>query len=278
MGRSCVFSLCLAGVLACSPIQALADGGKKLKHPLDGQPLQMRTLENPPLAFTNEAGEVVGILVEGIQEAVQRTGHRVDFDIYPWKRVLKEVADGNADAAFSAGKNSEREVWGQYHDTVLVDETYVFFSSRPMSMSRELTEVSELRVGIQLGYYYGERFDQLLQNPPFKSLEVTHTIPRNLELLMAGRTDVFIGDLIPTLYYLRDMGLENRVHIVQESETDLPLVVSTSPTYVAFSRKSVDPAYVRVFDKALESIKTDKTFERIIETYQLEIPELGQAP
>lgn len=243
-------------------------------RPLAGEPLQMRTLENPPLAYTAENGDITGVLVEGIREAVRRTGHEVEFRIAPWKRVLKEVAEGNADAAFNAGLTEERQTWGLYNESVLIDETYVFFASEPMALSRELEEAPELRVGTQLGYYYGERFDQMLKDPPFRTLEVAQTIPRSLTLLRAGRTNVFIGDLLPTLFYLKELGMEDEIHIVREKESGQPLVGSTSPTYVAFSRRRVDPDYVQEFDQALRSVKADATFDAILEKYQLNVPEL----
>jgi len=246
--------------------------------PMGGEPLQMRTLENPPLAYTDEQGKVTGVLVDGIREAVRRTGREVEFQIYPWKRVLKEVAEGNADGAFNAGITEERKAWGHYHDSVLINETYVFFSSEPMALSRELHEAPELRVGTQLGYYYGKRFDRMLQDQSFRVLEVLQTIPRNLQLLKADRTDVFIGDLLPTLYYLKELGLENDIHIVKEKESGLPLVVSTSPTYVAFSKRRVDPSYVQEFDRALAAMKSSSAFDAIFERYHLDVPELSAAP
>jgi polar amino acid transport system substrate-binding protein len=267
----------LAILSICLPLNAentLANN----PHPLQGQPLQMRTLENPPLAYTDEDGSITGVLVEGIREAVRRTGHEVEFRIEPWKRVLLEVAEGNADAAFNAGKTDERQAWGLYHESVLIDETYVFFSREPKALSRDLVEASELRVGIQLGYYYGERFDRMLQDPPFRALEVAQTIPRSLTLLRANRTDVFIGDLLPTMYYVKELGLEDDIHVVREKESGLPLVVSTSPTYVAFSRRLISPAYVKTFNEALESIKADATFDAIVDRYDLNVPELPETP
>lgn len=272
---SAVLAVLAALVISLTSFSAHAEyTPKENPRPAAGEPLQMRTLENPPLAYTDEDGSITGILVDSIREAVRRTGHEVEFRIYPWKRVLKEVSMGNADGAFNAGRTAEREEWGMYHDSVLMDETYVFFASEPMTLSKELEEAPELRVGIQLGYYYGERFHQMLQDPPFRALEVAQTIPRSLTLLRADRTDVFIGDLLPTIYYLKELGLEDKVHIVRDEESGQPLVVSTSPTYVAFSRRSIDPDYVPVFDDALESIKADGAFDNILENYQLNVPEL----
>ncbi len=246
------------------------------QHPQAGEPLLMLSLENPPLAYTDENGHVTGILVDAIREAVRRTGHEVEFRIDPWKRVLKEVAVGNADAVFNAGVTEERKTWGMYGDSVLIDETYVFFAREPRAMSRDLEEAEQLRVGIQLGYYYGERFDRMLQDHPFRSLEVAQTIPRSLALLKADRTNVFIGDLLPTVYYLKQLGLRDEIHIVRQKESGMPLVVSTSPTYVAFSRRSIDPDYVQVFDEALKSVKADSTFDQILGNYHLKVPELPE--
>jgi len=243
-----------------------------------GKPLLMLTLENPPLAYTNEAGSVTGVLVQVIREAVRRTGHEVEFRIDPWKRVIREVSEGNADAAFNAGVTEERKSWGMYGETVLIDETFVFFSRGPKALTRTLDEAAQLRVGIQLGYYYGERFDQMLKDQPFHAVEVNQTIPRNLRLLGADRIDVFVGDLLPTLYYIKKLGLEDEISIVTERESGLPLVVSTSDTYVAFSRRNVDPAYVETFDKALQSVKASDTFDTILGSYQLNVPELPETP
>ena len=280
LNRSLIARVLLAGLafsVASLPAQAEMVQNDRL-NPVQGEPLKMRTLENPPLAYTDEDGSITGILVDGIREAVRRTGHDVEFRIYPWKRVLKEVAEGNADGAFNAGKTAEREEWGLYHDSVLTSETYVFFASEPMTLSRELEEAPELRVGIQLGYYYGERFDSMLQNPPFRALEVAQTIPRNLTLLRADRTDVFIGDLLPTIYYLKELGLEDEIHVVRDKASGKPLVVSTSATYVAFSKRSVDPSYVHTFDDALVSVKDDGSFDAILQRYEMNTPELSGSP
>lgn len=267
----------LTGLIFSLPALGEPDLNQQLR-PLEGEPLQMRTLENPPLAYTGDDGTVTGVLVDGIREAARRTGHDIEFKVFPWKRVLAEVSKGNADAAFNAGITEERKAWGHYHDSVLIDETYVFFASEPKTFSAELEEAPDLRVGIQLGYFYGARFDQMLQDPPFRALEVSQTIPRNLRLLQADRIDVFIGDLLPTLHYLKEMDLEDKVHIVREKGTGLPLVVSVSPTYVAFSRRRIDPGYVTVFNKALESVKDDGTFDSILRNYQLSVPDMPGSP
>lgn len=254
-------------LLLCWP---LAMGSLAAAPPSEAKPIRMLTLENPPLEFTNADGEVTGIVVDLIHEASKRTNREVTIQIYPWKRVINEVAKGNADGAFNAGKTLERQSWGRYHSTALIDETFVFFARQPLALSPNLEEASQLDVGTQLGYFYGERFEQIVRDSPFKSMLEVSTIEHNLRLLMGRRTDVFIGDLLPTLYYIKALGLEGQIHIVREKASGKPLTVSVSPTYVAFSRKTVDQAYVDRFNQALDEIKADGTYSRIFDRYGLE--------
>ncbi|WP_404365292.1 substrate-binding periplasmic protein [Marinobacter sp.] len=230
------------------------------------QTLKVRTLENPPLEYT-ENGEITGVAVDLTREAIRRTGHDAEFRILPWKRVLYEVARGEADIAINAGRSEEREAWALYPEESLIDETYVFFSSRPMVLPADLSGVEDLSLGNQLGYFYGERFHNKITNERFRSIETMHTIQKSLQKLLAGRIDLFLGDLLPTRYYLKQMGLGDRVHVVREEGTDRPLVVSVSPTYAAFSRQTVSPEYVKQFSTALQAMKADGTYDSILDVY-----------
>ncbi|MBS3803990.1 MAG: transporter substrate-binding domain-containing protein [Oleiphilaceae bacterium] len=233
---------------------------------MEARTFSVRTLENPPLEYTDN-GSVTGIAVELTREAIRRTGHDSEYKILPWKRVLLEVAEGRADVAINTGRSPEREIWGLYPDEVLIDETYVLFSYRPLSLPEDLGGVENLSLGNQLGYFYGEHFHKKITNERFRSVETMHTISRSLEKLAAGRTDLFIGDLLPTRYHISQMGLNDQIHRVQNEAADEPLVVSVSPTYAAFSRKTVSPEYVQAFSQALKDMKDDGTYTRILNTY-----------
>lgn len=230
------------------------------------QSLQVRTLENPPLEYMLD-GEVTGVAVDLTREAVRRTDLEANVEIRPWKRVLFEVAEGQADAAINTGRSEEREAWGLFPEESLIDETYVLFASRPMSLPDDLTGIENLSLGNQLGYFYGERFHTKVTNDRFRSVETTLTIERNLEKLKAKRIDLFIGDMLPTRYYISQMGLGNEIHVVLKEGTDQPLVLSVSPTYAAFSRKTISPDYVERFSQALRTMKEDGTYSRIVDAY-----------
>lgn len=247
-------------------------GAEPLDQPETQPVLRLLTLENPPLEFAAPDGKATGILVDVVREAARRTGRKVSVDIYPWKRVINEVAMGHADGAFNAGRNAERETWAHYHQSILVDETFVFFSRQPIALSDSLAEAPQLSIGTQLGYFYGNDFERMRTEAPFESVLEVASIGHNLRLLMGNRTDVFIGDMLPTLHYIEKMGLVGKIHIVQNKDSGGPLLVSLSPTYVAFSRKTVDESYVRAFDAALDAMKSDGTYASIFADYGVQVP------
>lgn len=233
---------------------------------LSAAPLQVRTLENPPLEYMLD-GEVTGVAVDLTREAIGRTGLEANVEIRPWKRVLYEVARGQADIAINTGQSAEREAWGIFPHETLINETYVLFSSTPMSLPEDLSGIEKFSLGNQLGYFYGEHFHTKVTDERFRSVETTLTIERNLEKLIAKRIDLFIGDMLPTRYYISQMGLGDDVHVVLKEGTDQPLVVSVSPTYAVFSRKTMSPEYVERFNRALREMKEDGTYARIVDAY-----------
>ena len=232
--------------------------------------LQFRTLENPPLEYM-KSGRVVGMVAELVREAVKRTGHTAEIKVRPWKRVLYEIDKGQADAAFNVGRNDKREQYALFSEEVLVDERYVLFSHRQRDLPADLSGVEDFMLGEQLGYFYGDRFMEVLNDSRYKEVR-TDTITKNLKMLIAERTDFFVGDWLPTLYYIREMGASNEVFPVHRQGTDEPLTVSVSPTYAAFSRKTVSPEYVETFDAALREMKEDGTYDAIRERYELPYP------
>lgn len=228
--------------------------------------LELRTLNNPPLEFVRD-GKVVGIAVDLAREAIRRTGNDVNIEIRPWKRVLREAKLGTADGAINAGRSEQREQWGLYPQEALIDEIYVLFSHRPIALPANFDGVENLRLGSQLGYYYGPAFANVVMKKRFKSVETAQTIQKNLQKLLANRTDVFIGDYLPTYYNIHKMGLQDKIHPVTSTSSDNALIISTSPTYVAFSKKNVNPAYVKKFSAALREMKKDGTYDHIVRSY-----------
>lgn len=187
----------------------------------------------------------------------------------PWKRAQKETEDGEADGCFNTGRTEWRREWAYFNDEILFTERYVLFVLKDSSISvpRDMDDVGHLRVGIQRGYTYGGAFQKALDEKRFKAVEEVGTIELNIKKLIHGRIDFFVGDRIPTFYYLDEAGVRDKVFIIKGDSTGGELTISTWPTYVAFSKTTVSSEYVKKFNDALLQIKQDGTYERIFEKY-----------
>ena len=248
--------LCMLGLLLLSLSKASADT------------LNLRTLHNPPLEY-EENGVVTGALSEIVAEAVKRTGRDVLIELRPWKRAQKEVEDGDADGCFNTGNTEWRREWAYFNEDVLYNETYALFlrSDDSVKIPADMKNVSHLRVGIQRGYAYGGEFQKALDEKRFKEISEVESIEQNIKKLISKRIDFFVGDRIPSLYYLELAGVRKQVSIFKDDVTGQEVIVSVWPTYVAFSKKTVSSEYVKKFNDALLQIKKDGTYQRIFDKY-----------
>lgn len=229
--------------------------------------LSLGTLHNPPLEY-EEDGVATGALVDIITEVVKRTGRETLITLLPWKRAQMDVKTGNADGCFNTGITNSRKEWAYFHEEILVEEQYVLFyrKSTPVRIPIDMQDVGHLNVGTQRGYAYGGMFQKSLDAHRFKSIQEGETIAQNVNKLLAKRFDIFVGDRLPTLYHLRQAGVQDQVGIIKDT-TGQELIISVWPTYLAFSKKTIPFEYVKAFNNVLIQIKQDGTYERIFEKY-----------
>ncbi|MCB9482252.1 MAG: transporter substrate-binding domain-containing protein [Desulfobacteraceae bacterium] len=87
------------------------------------------TEQYPPYEFI-ENGEWTGHDADIVREASRRAGVNPVFKEYPWKRCLKMVEEGAAEALISAMKTPDREEYIIFPDTNLSYEKNVIFGRR----------------------------------------------------------------------------------------------------------------------------------------------------
>ncbi|WP_292957310.1 MULTISPECIES: transporter substrate-binding domain-containing protein [unclassified Neptuniibacter] len=82
---------------------------------------------------------------------------------------------------------------------------------------------------------------------------------------MNKRIDMFIGDQLPVLYYIKEQGLEDQIDMVLYDSAKLEVLYWT--TYILFSKKRVSPQLVSKVNQAMEAMKLDGTYDQIIRRY-----------
>ncbi len=232
--------------------------------------LRAVTLQYPPYEYLKE-GEAKGLAVEVLQEAVKRTNEKgVDIHFFPWKRSVREIEFGEAQVLFNAGKNEARQKWGRYSKHVLILQKYYLFqrADDPFESNPELDNLSDRRIAIRRGYLYGTgALKRAIVAQEFQEIYETDSSSSSIKLLLSDRVNMFVGDLLPVMHYIKENGLQDKIKLVRNMDNDENLVVLTWPTYFLFSKRNISEEYVRHFDRVFQDMINDGTYDAIVNRY-----------
>ena len=233
--------------------------------------LEAATLPYPPYEYM-ENGQPTGIAVEIIHEAIKRTGlGGVNFSFYPWRRAVLLAQHGKSDILFNAGKNEERQRWGNYVDSVLILQKYVLFKRKDsmVEVSPDFTNVKDRAIAIRAGYLYGSgAFREALDNNSFNYVVLSESTKQSIDLLFSGRVSVFVGDYLPVMHYIRENALYDRIGIVMEPDSNKNMIVLVWPTYILFSKERATEQYVQRVNDAMEEMKADGFYQQVFDKYR----------
>lgn len=226
------------------------------------------TLDYPPYEYM-EDGEARGIAVDLIREALRRSGvEQVSFQFYPWKRAVLLTQTGKSDMLFNAGKNKARQEWGIYVDSVLIQQSYVLFkrAADDFSVAPDFSDCKDKIIAVRRGYLYGSGpFRQALDSERFNAVSLSDSTAQSVSQLLNKRVDMFVGDLLPVLHYIRAEGLQEQIDIVLYQGEKMEVL--SWPTYLMFSKARTTETFVQQVTQAFEAMKADGSFADIVSRY-----------
>ncbi len=233
-----------------------------------GESLLLVTLQSPPAEYI-EKGEATGRNVDIVCEALSRMGYEVEINLVPWKRALVMVEYGEADGIIDVAYNAERAEYIYYPEEVLyVEEWYCFkLSENKLTLDENLGNVGEIRLGTSRGFEYGGEIQKAIDNNLFLSIEEVSDNEPNILMLIAGRFDMFVGVKLTILYYLKQLGYQDKIEIIKRTGTDSNYLLNASETYLGFSRKTMDMEIVGEFSTILKEMKNDGTVDKMEKKY-----------
>lgn len=244
-------------------------GQGRTLHPPIGATLNVRWNEDPPYTMTNSDGKIVGIDADLIRETLHFMGYKVKFRKMPFARGLAYLKSGDIDILSGVFIKPDRRVYAFFSEAVFSNRNVLFqaTSSYQKWNFQQLSDLkgSGFRLGVQIGVSYGNDFDVLLKDTDF--VRQLHPVGERIQLLKMtakGRIDGFIADELTGKYEISQLGMSEQILmskvIVSEMEDE--------PVGVAFSKKTVSPGFVDLFNKAQQKMIDDGTTQRILEKYR----------
>lgn len=223
-------------------------------------PLDILTLEFPPYAYT-ENDEIKGFAVELVREAFDRMDVAMEIRILPWARSIRYLQDGDADGLFAMIKTDERETFADYPENPLVYENRSFFAhtDSDITFDGNLQGFKDYRIGDVHGFSHGEKYDNAVKEGILSNIDYTNSNEQNVKKLVNKRLDLIISDKYIVWDLLKQMDAQDTLQHVYDLEQ--------IPSYLAFSKKRNLSGIIVQFDQALAEMKTDGTYDRIINEF-----------
>ncbi|MHA6494397.1 substrate-binding periplasmic protein [Pseudomonas borbori] len=226
----------------------------------------LRWDDDAPFSLLQPDGTVVGINIDLNREVLTRLGCQVRLVKLPWARALKELELGRLDILPGAFRKPERERFAYFSGAVLPPSRNILFMHRdalarwPVESLLEL-ENTAFRLGAQTNVSYGPDFHQLMAQEAFAA-RVALVANRDSLWRMIGkrRIDGVIADEHSGMHEIQALGLGDSI-------TPTRVVVSTEAAELAFSKHSLDSAFVEAYVNVLQSLVNDGTYERIVQRY-----------
>lgn len=231
-----------------------------LSTPSWAQPLRIVTEEWPPFIYA-EDGVIKGADKEITEHLLSQLGYEVKWKLKPWRRALRDVEQGEADAILDIAPHPSHKATLLFTSEPLSSHETVLFHARgrPFTFSN-LEDLTGLVIGVSPGYLYNHHLfvtsDAFFREP-------APTFEANMQKLVRGRVDLVAMSRPVGLYTSQALGID---HLVDYH----PTALSHSDFFLAFHRAPRWETAADAFSEALRAFKTSAKYNQTLAKYRLE--------
>lgn len=175
----------------------------------------------PPYVIGNE-GELAtgGIFVEKAREIFDQIGLPYEIRLFPWKRCLQMIQDGNADFILGMTFNEDRLSYVSYPKTPLfTDVAKIFYlkENYPDGLVwKEFSDLNKKSVGVIDEYNYGLKWKQAVSDDIVK-IDPAKNENVGFKKMVRGRYDMFLAYEQAGLYMIQNT--DEYKNIIDVSDT-----------------------------------------------------------
>lgn len=220
--------------------------------------LQLLTEENPPLNYT-EGKKLTGMATEVVQEMGKRAHMKLDFQVMAWDKAYEKAQADKETCLYSTARLSNRENAFTWVGPIAVNQWGLYALGGFKPEIKSLKDARPFRVA---GVERDAKSEFLKQNGVTNIVEEKDD-KLNPAKLTLNRKEAQKADL-----WITSVAGAKRV-AAQAKVSDLKLVyvVRKAESYLACSPRTL-PATLKSLAEALESMKKDGSYEKIIKAYE----------
>lgn len=238
-------SLFIASALVVADDSALPETPLSPKHTI-----RISAGEWPPFIGPNLENN--GFIAEIIREVFATQGYQVTFHFLPWSRAYHEAKVGNYDATAIWMYDEERTKDFIYSDPVSNEEFVFFYHVDSEFDWHNIEDIKGMHLGGGLGYSYGEKLNELIENEEVKMSRV-NKLQQNLLRLAHKRIDL-LPEEIHVAYHM----LKQQDPKIQRQITHHPMPFLLNANYLLIPKiGEKSPEILSIFNQGLEKWKAD---------------------
>ncbi len=217
----------------------------------------------PPISWETNNGQIQGILVDIMSEAVGKRMHiKLRHLGYPWIRAQSMVASGAADAFLTVPTPKRMKYTIISKEAVLQLEIHLFVRAdhpkrKIFSQIQNIAELKPYRMVNYIGNGWAKK--------KFKGLNVIwlRSLDQIPPFLMKNRADIWVNNAIAAPYRLHLLGYQDTITMLPES-------LSTVSFHLCIGKNSAFAAGIDEFDRVIREMKADGSLKEIFSRYHAE--------
>jgi polar amino acid transport system substrate-binding protein len=220
-----------------------------------------------PYQYHNEKHQLVGLDIDSFNAIMTEAKLSFTTAEIPWNTHLNFIKAGKMDVAMGASWSKEREKYAYFSEPYR-KETVKLYVKKGNAKNIQLQTLSNLAgsqyiVGVESGYYYGKKYDELIKNEEFKSnISEVIDLEENVTLLMKGKLDGFLVDPNTMQSFIKKYKFED------EFEAH-PLEIYSADIFIMLSKKSSNTEILRNINTAINTLTDNGELKRISGSWKI---------
>lgn len=255
MIKACFGIVCAIALAFC--IAAAADAA--------GHPEKLRIVYTQwyPYTYTDETAR--GFEIETVRAVMDKMGIKVVFEQFPFKRCLKMVETGTADAVVSVLDVPGRRRYMIFPEEYISISKTSFFTRKGSKVRYRgsLEDLKDYNIGVIAGFSYGKQFD----NAPYLKKEEVVDAERLVNMVLGGRCDLGIENQAVVKGVAKKLGVEKSLRFLNPP-------VHSQKLFVGFSKGVRLEALASEFSEALREFKKTDQYRAILRKYGIAYPDM----
>jgi polar amino acid transport system substrate-binding protein len=220
--------------------------------------LKLLTEENPPLNYT-EGKKLTGIATEVVQEMLKRAKMKPDIEVMSWDKAYEKAQADKETCLYATARLPNRENAFKWVGPIAMNKWGLYALGGFKPELKTIAEVRPFRVG---GVERDAKVEFLRERGVTSVLEEKDDRQNPSKLTLNRKEPLKIDLWITSIASAKKVAAQAKV-----TDLKLVLVVNEADSYLACSPRTA-PATLKALAAALDSLKKDGSYEKIVKAYE----------